>query len=81
MVRLAGSYTRDEKREMLVELILEAYTEGANPTRVGFLPVPGYPFEPRINQVDWRMTLAEAIKTTEALELLAEMVGAIEEEE
>lgn len=72
--------TRDQKKEALKGIILEAFSEQKNPTRTGYYPVADFAFEPRINQSYWRLALADVLVQTEALELLAEMVGAIDEE-
>lgn len=72
--------TRDEKKEALREIISEAVTEQQTPTRTQYFPVAGYAFESRVNQTYWRQTLADIVTQTEALELLAEMVGVIDEE-
>lgn len=74
------NWTRDEKKELLTQMILNAYVEQKNPRRDEAL-IPGLPFEVRTNQIDARMDLTNALQRTEALELLAEMVGAIDEEE
>lgn len=73
--------TRDEKKAALLGIIQEALNEQQNPTHTNYFPVDGYAFESRVNQSYWRQTLGEILKQTEALELLAEMVGAIDEEE
>ena len=72
--------SRDQEKEALVGLVREAFTEQQRPTRTAYFPVAGYAFESRVNQSYWRQTLADILTQTEALELLAEMVGAIDEE-
>lgn len=72
--------TRDQKKEALKGIILEAVSEQQNPTRTAYYPVATFAFESRINQSYWRQALADVLTQTEALELLAEMVGAIDEE-
>lgn len=73
--------TRDEKKAALLGIIQEAFHEQQKPVRTEYFPVEGYAFESRVNQSYWRQTLGDILKQTEALELLAEMVGAIDEEE
>lgn len=79
--RVHSGMNRDEKKEALLAIIQEALNEQQNPTRTNYFPVDGYAFESRVNQSYWRQMLGEILKQTEALELLAEMVGAIDEEE
>lgn len=66
------------KKAALRGIIQEALHEQQNPTRTEYFPVAGYAFESRVNQSYWRQTLGDVLKQTEALELLAEMVGGIE---
>lgn len=72
-------YTRDEKKDVLIGIIADAYREQERPERVKYL-MPGNPFEMRINETAARERLVDVLKFTNALELLAEMVGAIDEE-
>ncbi|QDK03254.1 hypothetical protein SEA_ROMAN_12 [Microbacterium phage Roman] len=78
--RVDSGMSRDEKKRALLAIIREALNEQQNPTRTGYFPVAGYAFDSRVNQSYWRQTLGDIIKQTEALELLAEMVGVIDEE-
>lgn len=73
------NFSRDEKKAVLVNIIAEAYREVERPERVKYL-MPGNPFEMRINETAARERLVDVLKYTNALELLAEMVGAIDEE-
>lgn len=73
------NYTRDEKKDVLIGIVREAFIEQERPKRVEYL-MPGNPFEMRFNESVARERLADILKYTEALELLAEMVGAIDEE-
>lgn len=73
------NYTRDQKKDVLVSIILDAFAEQEQPERVNSL-IPGDPFEMRINETRARERLVDVLKFTEALSLLAEMVGAIDEE-
>lgn len=73
------NYSRDDKKRVLVNIIAEAYREVERPERVKYL-IPGEPFEMRINETAARERLVDVLKYTNALELLAEMVGAIDEE-
>lgn len=73
------NFTRGEKKAVLVNIIGEAFDEQRRPDRVRYLQ-PGNPFEMRINETAARERLVDVLKYTEALELLAEMVGAIDEE-
>ncbi|AWY05842.1 hypothetical protein SEA_PIONEER3_14 [Microbacterium phage Pioneer3] len=73
------NYTRDQKKDVLRGIIAEAYEEQVRPKRVGYL-LPGDPFEMRINNTERRERLIDVLSQTEALELLAEMVGVIDEE-
>lgn len=70
----------ESKRERLLEVIREAVNEQARPTRLDYYPVPGEQFEARINQTFWRRTLADLLMQTDALDILADMVAAIDEE-
>lgn len=79
-VNFDPSATRDEKKDGLREIIAEAANEQAHPARTEYFPVAGYAFESRVNQTYWRQTLADILTQTEALELLAEMVDAFDEE-
>lgn len=72
--------TRDEKKNALEGIIREALREQQRPTRTLHFPVADYAFESRVNQSYWRQSLADVLAQTEALELLAEMVGVIDEE-
>lgn len=75
----ATRWTRDEKKAVLSNVILEAWTEQETEARQ---PLRGKddPFESRAFRTERLDHLVHLIKTTEALELLAEMVGAINEE-
>lgn len=74
-------YTRDEKKEVLSQIILEAWTEQSTEARLA-PRIPDYdPFDARKFRSDRIDRLVEVLKHTDALELLAEMVGAIDEEE
>lgn len=73
------NFSRDEKKAVLVNIIAEAYREVERPERVRHL-ISGEPFEMRINETAARERLVDVLKYTNALELLAEMVGAIDEE-
>lgn len=72
--------TRDMKKEAIKGIIREALNEQQNPTRTLYFPVADFAFESRVNQSYWRQSLADVLAQTEALELLAEMVGVIDEE-
>lgn len=74
-------YTRDEKKGVLSRLILEAWTEQFSEARMP-KRVPDYdPFEVRAFRTERIDRVIDVLKNTDALELLAEMVGVIEEEE
>lgn len=74
-------YTRDEKKEVLSNIIRAAWTEQFTEARQA-KRVTGYdPFEMRAFRTERIDRLIDVLKTTEALELLAEMVGAITEED
>lgn len=79
MIHDPDNFSRDEKKAVLVNIIADACDEQKRPERVKYL-TPGNPFEMRINETAARERLIEVISRTEALELLAEMVGAIDEE-
>ena len=78
MTQVTPGMSRDQKKEALWAIIAEAYNEQANPERTLYYPVSGYAFDSRVNQSYWRQTLADVLAQTEALELLAEMVGVID---
>lgn len=65
----------DSKRERLLEVIREAVNEQGRPKLLEYFPVPGEQFEARINQTFWRRTLADLLMQTEALEILADVIG------
>ena len=73
------NFTRAEKKAVLVNIIADAYEEQARPERTKYLQ-PGNPFEMRMNHSEARVRLVDVLSQTEALELLAEMVGVIDEE-
>lgn len=75
MVSIEPGASREEKRQGLRGIIFEALNEQQFPARTNHFPVADYPFESRINQSYWRQTLGAVLAQTEALELLAEMVG------
>lgn len=74
-------YTRDEKKEILGSIILDAWTEQTNEARHAKRSPIYDPFEVRAFRTARIDRLVDVLKNTEALELLAEMVGAIDEEE
>ena len=78
MTKVIPGMSRDEKKEALLDIIAEAYNEQMHSKRTLYYPVAGYAFESRVNQSYWRQTLADVLAQTEALELLAEMVGVID---
>lgn len=64
----------DTKVAKLKEMIFEAVNEQQNPTRVGYFPVPDAPFDARINQTYYRELLSDALRKTDALEILGDIV-------
>lgn len=65
--------SRATKKAALRDLIREAVHEQQNPSRDSS-PFQDEPFESRINQTFWRARLAEVLKTTDALDILGELV-------
>lgn len=76
---MVTTYSPEVKRQALLEIIANAVEEQRNPRR-DTSPFDGTAFESRINETEWRERLAFVLKMTDALEVLAEMVGAIDEE-
>lgn len=73
-------YTRDEKKEVLGQIIVEAWTEQHTGARSAKRSGHYDPFEVtsfRTQRIDH---LVDVLRNTDALELLAEMIGAIDEE-
>lgn len=73
-------YTRDEKKEALVGIVREAWHEQFTEARHAKRDRSSDPFEVRAFRTDRIDKLIDVLKGTDALELLAEMVGAIDEE-
>lgn len=74
-------YTRDEKKKALSQIVLEAWTEQTTEAREAKRGALDHPFEVRAFRTDKIDRLVEVLKKTEALELLAEMIGVILEAE
>lgn len=74
-------YTRDEKKEVLAQIVLEAWTEQTTEAKHAKRFRDYDPFEVRSFRTERIDRLVDILRNTDALELLAEMVGAIDEEE
>lgn len=67
------NYTREQKKAALISAVYDAIEEQRYPGRVEY-PLPGEPFEMRINKTEARERLTNLLKYTEALELLGEIL-------